>query len=422
MDYGSLLQIAKINRHFSALSIDIFRRKYSKREIIIEDYLYCKSPVIVQPADTGTIMSRILTSIGKKPKKRKHSHCIFDDYIKIHHLDDILTTLKHFGSIIKRLKIQYFYMEANEAEMMAQYMDKYTSDSLIDIEFDSYYQFLLRYIKVPFKMAENVTFSKLSLSDIDDVALPMNQLFPSLRNLFLYSLENIDEAYINVHLPHLEHLTFDAEYLNYGFIDKEMDMIPLIKKNPQIKSINLINITPTFLEHVVGLLPNLKTLTLSLILDNIAEIHFENVTKFEAKESLMEPQNFLFSNLEELLMMCTDLQCDRWVTFVEKHRGLKQIQVQSSTLTDEQFKNLTNLTELEEVTILLTDYRFIGVEAISGFIESHDKLKRFELNSCRKIDKEALLVKFGMEWSIRDYDECLVFERNERGGSGIVIT
>lgn len=406
LDYPSLLQIAEINEYFSILATDVFRRKYSTRNITLADFSKCKNLAKVQP-DIGLI-SAILTSIGKNPKKWEHSHCVFNDHIEIYQVEETLMTLKHFGHVIQQLNILYFNMEENDAKIIAEYIDKYCTKTLIHIGFASHYQSIFQYLNVPFQMVENVSFQN-SISYIKNEALPMNDLFPVLRHLTLCSFESaaIDNFYIVSHLPHLEHLTFDAKH-SYSHFE---EIVQLIKKNPQIQSIDLKDITPRFLGSIASLLPNLKMLALLARFDNIDEIHFENVTKFEATRSLMAPENISFSNLDELWIKCDENQCDKWRVFVEKYRNLRRLHVRSSSISNDQFERLTNLPNLEDVSVFLLDEHLIGIETVVKFMESHGKLKSFQLNSCKEIDKEILYGKFQREWKIIDYEQCLSFER-----------
>lgn len=404
LDFPSLLRAVEINEHFSTLALDVFRRKHSKSDIILQNFSLEESlPKFNADAD---IISTMLTSIGKNPNNLDHLNSSTNGRIEIQNMDETLATLTYFGHVISHLKFQYLYMNDNEAKTIAQYIGTYCAKSLIDIEFDSHYQPILRYLQVPFKMAKNITF-KSSVSNLIDTALPMNQLFPALKHLKLNGFEEIDNNYIVTHLPQLMHLTFNAEF-SYGNFK---NVVQMIEMNPQIESIDLINITPKFLGRIVGVLPNLKTLTLWTRFDNIDETHFDSVTKFDAKKTLKIPQNFTFSHLEELSMKCDDEQCDDWVIFSEKHRNLRRLHVKSATITDEQFENLTDLPDLEEVSVFLLDGHFIAIESLEKFMNGHSKLNSFHLNSCKKIDKENLYVKFERKWTIMDYQQCLTFER-----------
>lgn len=407
LDFDGLVKIAQINIHFSILAANVFRQKYSKIKIIFEDIEYCDKPSTWEQ-ETG-IFSTILNTIRMKQKPIDHSYCDFDDYFEIHQYDVMLNVLKYFGHVISKLNINYLDLKDDEAKTIAKYIDKYSSNYLTAIEFNSHNQNVPKYLTNPLKNVENVSMI-VSLVERIEGSLPINELFPALRYLTLGNFGYIDESIV-LNFPHLEHLNLFGDFLSFGIIDGDINIIEMIKKNAQIQSIELNNIKPKFLKTIINLMPNLKVLILSRLRNENMEIRSESITNLQIIEDVKEPENLILPNLKDLWINYQPEEIDSWIKFMEKHNSLERFHLQSIYFIDELFERLTYLLDVREMSVAILEENFLDTTTIINFITSHRNLQKFSLNMCSERNKQILKSKFEHEWIVTDFQKCLVFRR-----------
>lgn len=398
LNFESLLNIAQANKEFAISAVNVFRRKFSDKMIVIE----CHEDNLPKQ-NTGWSFNIWDTFHGTKTVQ-KISYFISEDQLKIQDYKMILNTLRIFGGEIKRLKIVYNGVDVIKSKVITWAINKYCADSLIELKLDECFDSVLNYMLKPFKKVKNIIFLKSFRGMSSYKALPMNELFPQVQHLSLF-LTTFSSHYPICYLPQLQHLNLhiSSEYEN--------NTVNFIQINPHIRSIDLRSPTSKILDSVNRVLLNLENITISLYTAEDNTMHFDSVTKFKAEDSVFYPGNVTFSQLHELSMNCYGEKCDRWIDFLKKHRNISRFHIDHSNMNDDQFNRITDLPNLIEMTISHLQGEPFQIETIVRFLEDHDKIIKFNLGSCRQSEKEILRGKFEEHWTITDYHKCLTFKR-----------
>lgn len=398
LNFESLLNLAQTNKDFANLAANVFRRKFSNKTIVIE----CDEDNI--PGHSTEWSFKLWDTLYGTKTITKFTHLFSDDQIKIHDYKMILNTLQIFGSKIQRLKMIYSGLDFLKSKIITRSINKYCADSLIELELDECFDNVLNYMPKPFKKVKNIIFGKSFREMSPYEALPMNELFPQIQHLSLI-LTTFDSQYPICYLPHLQHLNLhiSSEYEN--------NTMNFIQMNPHIRSIDLRSPTSKILNSVNQVLLNLENFTISLYTSEDNTIHFDSVTKFKAEDSVFYPENISFSHLYELSMNCYGEKCNHWINFLRNHQNITRFHIDHSNMNDDQFKRITNLPNLIEMTISHLQGEPFQIETIIRFLENNDKIMKFNLGSCRQSDKNILRGKFEDQWIIIDYFKCLTFER-----------
>lgn len=413
LDFGDLLSMAQINGKFSTLAANVFRRKYSQLELVVG--IVFEYPDKMNELLNGTgakidvnIIKRINSDLlhlrNEKPK-------ISDDknYIHVNDYGSILKTFMHFGHEIKKLLIQYQANSSWQTEWFGYLINAYSSESLTDID-SGVFEELFKHTTKPLIKVENVRFSG-NIAELPPSTIGFCDLFPAVRRLLLASLSDRDFAYINCHMPHLEHVYLER------FHDSEA--VPdFIAKNPQIRSIELSGNAPKFLQEMNTLLPQLETLKLERFSLHNGRIQFENVNTFDAGSgSLTSPANLHFPRLQRFRTGDVSKRFAEYLIFLNQHKRLSQLHFDGLYMDDSQFQRLTeNLNDLTEVTLEYESHphgiQQLSRNAIAAFLRSHDKVKRLNVINFPAEWKDELQEQLKHVWNTKTIDnDRLSFER-----------
>lgn len=421
MDFASLLSIAQVGKSYSILAADVFRWKFSMKTVILNDdsWLDVRNADDSDYEDSGlvesfglSIISKTLEIFGLIPKSIEVPQFIFGDTILITKLKMGLTIFKHFGNDIKKLRLFYNYLNSEDSKALSKHINKYCGKSLEEFEINHCSANTLEVMLEPFERVKNVTFG-YQLGRMGISTLPLNQLFPQLRRLSLNYIMDLNERYINCHLPHLEHL-----YVHVGVAKSfhgahviENKLETLIKRNPQIQSLTARSISPRFFKTINKFLPNLEYLAIYSFFFENERFHFDKVKKFTMKSSFGSQDNITFSHLEELSINCFD-DCDDWFEFLGKHQTLTQFHIEHSTISDQTFEFLAmNLENLLEMSISLIHSTFMAPDTIINFLVNHRKIEKFTLGTCKESDMKIFVEHLGNGWNIEKHGKEVVFLR-----------
>lgn len=88
--------------------------------------------------------------------------------------------LRIFGKVIPKLKLKLKNVDSIESIAIIHHVDKYCTDSLIEIELNVDESNALHHFSKPFKNIEHVTLEG-PLPSIKRPTIPINQLFPAGR-------------------------------------------------------------------------------------------------------------------------------------------------------------------------------------------------------------------------------------------------
>lgn len=416
LDFTSLLNVAQTNGLFSILATDVFNRKFSNYKIVLKIGL----PPI-EPIESSDDMHDIILGISSdlveffdpfyvKEDDDRPLVAVSNKQIEILNFDLSLTVLKYFGRVIRNLEVDYSSMDMDRTKKINQAINKYCSNMLIQFDLQHCNENSMEKWTGPFVNVENVSIGS-QLTKSTNESLPLDQLFPNIKNLYFDFLSELDESYTDCYMSHLEHLSIGIAKRSSEKNEPKFEN--LIKRNPHIFSIALDNISSKFLSIVNELLPNLQDLTLWTFEINRRSIHFENVKIFETQIGLYSsPVNITFSKLEELRMSLYIDGHHEWIDFFRNHSNLKRLHIKEilQNRMPLPFEELmAELPHLEEMSMRYKPNE--NVESIIVFLNNHKKLVKFELIECSDADKAILRNKCEHEWSIHNYRGGLSFQR-----------
>lgn len=379
MDFFSMLNLAQTNRFFRSLADITFRRKCRSKQFII---------------------------IHDEKSKKNSSDC--DDRVEI--VNDFSTTLnalKMFGHHMRRLSMVIPDTNSKKAQVITKYVNKYCSDSLTEFDLTTSDGSALHYMPKSFKNVEKVSF-RLNIPSQGTETPLMNATFPAMRSLHLYfSTQFINNYYLCCYFPHLEEL---YEHQNYSPV-----IARVIRINPHIKSFTVRNLDNAYMRYVLDDLPNLQNLTLTGDFEmHRNEIVSESVTTFTLEDSLSHGlERVHFPNLQELHIHFREGIYEMWTKFFRNHKNLSRLHLQYSEMNDVHFQGIsTILTDLTEVSVTHLRGDMIGINTFIRFIQSHDKLMKFDVNLCTEKDKKTIRQELGNKWSYIENGERFSIQRH----------
>lgn len=419
LDLYSLLNAAHTNQQLSFFAADTFRRKFGDKTVVIgsltcPDHYYDDSDDDSSLEGIGfEILSKVFNIFDwKSPEATIIPEMVYGDIIEVKDVELSLKLLKIFGIAIRKLRIYYRYLNSNQSMVVSQFINQFCAESLVHFEVSHCNGNTLNRMTRPFEKLESAYFAH-QLDKMESSQFSFDKLFPNLRRLSLGFVKDLNERYIDCHLPNLKHF-----HLHMGFgetsqksrtLEKKFERF--IRKNPQIESIFLRNLSYQFLSILNVLLPNLKSLFLHTLYFESQMIRFDKLTKLTIRNCLGSPENILFSNLREFSMNC-DENCKTWITFFGKHSNLRRLDIVKSNINDETLRNVTKrLTFLQEMSLCLSNGRFIRAETIVELMETHEHLRNFSITPCKMSDEHIFRSKLGSHWKIISNGELLCFER-----------
>lgn len=375
--FDDLLHLAQINEKFSPLAADVYRRKYSHLPLKIE-----------YRADFEFIVHH-------------KDEILLGDY------NSIMSTMKYFGHVIKSMKFGIDHEPKDWKDRIGNLISMYLSETPVDITFERKAYTLLDSITNPLVNVETVRF-KPNFNEFETPIPRFGDIFPSVRRLYLNHLNEKDVDKFDIHMPHLQHISF-------GRFRKETRFPGVISKNPQIRSISLDEAKLEFLQKTNSLLLQLETLRLEHFKLESESIQFENVKTFEIAYG-HTLANLHFPLLRTLYT--EDVLFAEQLTFLNEHNKLNRLHLKYTQMVDLQFHQLTaNLNDLEEVTLefrSLWTPQAVSTNAIIEFLERHEYVKQFSVlhfpERCIAELQERMLSKES-EWNTMILDDGLSIQR-----------
>lgn len=115
-----------------------------------------------------------------------------------------LKTLEHCGPIIRRLTFRSISLDKNETIQVAQFINKFGSDSLTYLSLRNTHEYTLEQFTVPFSNVEELTLEITKHGS--ENKYPLNQLFPKLRQLNMYLHYNASYDIFFCEFSQLDHI------------------------------------------------------------------------------------------------------------------------------------------------------------------------------------------------------------------------
>lgn len=383
-----LISVAAINEHFQHLAADVFRRKYAEKTI---DFCLPLS------------------------QQKKDLMFVLDKKLQIEDFNLMLSILIYFGHTIKDLAISYENFETDQTNQINKYMNTFCLESLTQLLLKNCKLNTLNVIRKPFKNVENVTFIG-GFEKLTHIDLTLNEMFPNLRRLDLANVKVADPEFINRKFPNLEHFTVSFD----GFAEQHIEKF--VKKNPQIRGLQLMNSSYTFLKFLSENSKQLDQLELILTTKNRVnyfggDIHFKNVKNLMIKTDHQDyPEKLVFDQLEELRIDCFNQLNDEWINFIVKNQRLRYLCLPFCTLDDQQILKLAkHLPDLVELSTSLTPNTHI--ETIVRFVQHCKQLKKlilftFFTSLFSENDSNELHLRLKPEWDMISSNVGIILKRN----------
>lgn len=413
LDLESLRNLAQTNDHFLHLASDVFKRRISKKNILIY-----ASNVENDFFDTSELIAVDLQHFWVHwMKVSLEGIWDADDSIEIRELGAIVNVMKYFGDAIQRLTIRTeFAINDGVFENIGEMISKHCSESLVELKVWYFSEKVLKHIKKPFRAVESVSLHYFSNEDISDY-LAMDELFPQMKRLSLALGTIMNNEYIVRHYPHVNSLKIKTNAKRHSdFTQFENDLKKLIEMNAQIRNLDLDSVPSALVGHASKHFTNLDSLSLaesSLHFRNAERIHFYNVTKFSAKD---DPAHISFDHLQELHVDC-EYCSDEWIDFMAKHPNLQQVHILVMELDADTFKMFTkhvpNVRELSISSHLKRQW--IDANILIDFLNKHNKLQKFSMRGVEMQANESIVgishENLDQKWIVTGDKQGVFFER-----------
>lgn len=272
LNLKDLINLAKAIPRSALVANDIFRKNYKDYNVDI----HCANPA-------GSPIKEISSS------KR----------IQLFNFGQVVDILKMFGLHIQRLEIKTSKIISENSAIINEYVNEYAS-SLTHLDLETIKEDTFEQFTSPFNEVKELAFTTFT-KRLRTGPFTLSQLFPKLRRLALLLYMGTNYTFINTEIPHLEHLRILAT----GEAWNQRDQIEgLIRKNPQIRSIEIQSLPVDYTKQINAYLPYLESLTLPDIkVDEV--IHFQHVKHFtfsynlvlDGIDGLLGIGNVFFSNV-----------------------------------------------------------------------------------------------------------------------------
>lgn len=297
----------------------------------------------------------------------------------------ILKVLKHFGCVIQRLYVESRLISHSIVETINinQYINKYTSASLVHLDLNEIDYEIIDQFTVPFRNVESLNFTVLiDMRTISTRNITLNDLFPKLKKLKMELWADIDYSFIVCELPQLQHLTLHI----YNW-KRQHQFDSLIRKNPQIGSIDVRYSPLDYIKFISEQLPNVENLTLFEV--NISgndTVQIENVKYFsytfpDALDDTYSFEKFSFPHLNSLKLQNDYNNFAQFVSrcdeFFRKHSNIIKLHYVIYLPCDNLLALELTLPNLVEIVFECTYYT--DADKVIEFLGKHEKLRKFEM-------------------------------------------
>lgn len=371
-----LLHLAEINDGLNSIASDVFRRKYRNYEIEV-----------------------LRLANGDDVEERFHLYAINHKQIEITDYHMALKVFEHFGRAIRKLSISA-NMCKHHSIVIDQMINRYCSESITHLDLGFIEENTLQQFTAPFKAVESFTcyiYKEIQPAKI----LPFDKLFPKISHLKLTLSADIEYTFIDCELPHLQHLDVNLDYDRANKRGKQIE--GLLRKNKQIKSIEIRDFPTDYIKEIKYYLPNLENLTLNEFDIRNETIQLENVKHLKLRTSHPKSIDKLsISSLESLDFMYKEELFGEWVSFFRNHSFLGILHITTCNyLNVEHFMELmAEVSHLVEMKLKTIGY--FSAETIVKIIRNFKQLMTFELSLLiyGQCDFNILQKQFENEWII----------------------
>lgn len=318
----------------------------------------------------------------------------FDDESKIIHILEKTSAkiLRYFGYAIENVRIQYL------STVIVEYLNKYTIDSLKKLTLMSIKKDAFVHLTKPFEKLEELSIH----NKIADEHRPFNEIFPNIRKFSFRIYSKVDINFLLCEFLRLERfeIYYPFEAGNEELLEK------FVRKNPQLQSLVINQLTPNMCSIINKHAPHLTNLTISTSDLSIKKNTIvEHVQHFRISRHnsgyVSEPLNKLtFLRLQSLSVVFLQISSVALKEFCKRHKNVSQITdltlegvYENQERLYELIRELPSLTEITLQHANIVNYRVIPgtIHAILERCENLTKLNLFafhfgenESNNLRK--------------------------------------
>lgn len=390
LDIKDLINMAQISEEYTHIATSVYRRKYSEHEIRMGETEYDRVERL-KPSPIDIIIS--------------------SNYIKIKDLKLASNFMKFFGNKIQKLVMYNYPKLPSDWAILNRIVNKYGAESLTKLKMSRFSKEIWSQFSQPFK---NIKTMDIDIEGNTD-GMKLNWMCPKLKSLNIIFIREANYDFIDCELPHLEHL--HISFHNVLIWNRKEEIIGLIKKNPQIRSMDIVPTIPELAQVVNELLPRLESITLRFDDQGNQPLHFENVKHCAVSSNYdyVTVTNLSFSHLESLEIQYPSMKLEKYIEFIGRHRNLKRLRVNRSMRDGIDLNELTaELSNLEEM--IVTFYSGINIEKITTFIGNHPTLMKFQfpVQEISESNREILCQRFKSDWHIKSIfgkRDAFLFER-----------
>lgn len=380
LQMDNLYSLSKTNKYFSNFVDDILRQKYLKKMVIFRSlFAYSTSPTFdFDETDKG---------------------------VEVRYAKTAIKMLKKFGHSIRNLKIQNIVRNEFHAQIdikeVYNLIEEHCSETLSELHLEWMKENFFANITIPFKNVKSVSLLG-EIGGLGNDQLNFQQMFPSLRRLRLNDVRNQNITTLETEFPHLDHLhVYIQKYDQYGYLAESVTM-GLIRNNPHIRSIVLINSGANMLHFVSNELLNLEKLTISNYKQtspHTFQFHFEHVKSFKIDNCHDQnmPSNITFGDkLEEFeLEACKDKHID----FIIRNRNLKKIHIDASFGLENNDIQLLASANLNVVDMYITSEWGVEGKNLIDLVENCKQLKQLHV----KLFMSHTIFMDNLVWGVRSH-------------------
>lgn len=327
--------------------------------------------------------------------------------------ETILSSLKMFGHLITKLKLSYKYFTDEQRETVNQYLNKYITESLIEIELKFFKKCDLFRLAAQLKSVEIVRLSDGNVSS----HMNLSEIFTAVRTLDLTFVYRVPSTSFEFNFPHLEKI-----HMEYSMETDSETFERRLRLNPQLKHISMWNSGWEGLRLMSKLLPNLENIHLQRIKAEPPfqgdDIHLEHLKVFSSAaytsftvDMLQTP--IIFGNLEEISCYADSNRCFDMIIQNKNLRKIYSIEFNANEMQ----RIAGELPNLEEFTADHSIDDDLIIDKVVRFMETNRNLRKATFWDSNE-NNDAVIARLH-NWSNWSYTvekrmfHYVVFSRNE---------
>lgn len=388
LDLESVINMVEANSEFTSLGITRYQRMYGNKVKLLNgfqnDEKFLEYVSYYMPRPTPTLN-------------------MFDSEL-------ILKLFKYLAPAIQDVEFSAGKNGMNQSNTIGQYINKYGSKYITKLDLYPVDDNTFEQFTVPFEHV-NELFIKMTpyLREFKLPVMAFNQLFPNVRKLYLIlQSTTANYSFFDCELPQFDELKISIS----NDVSQATDIIErLLSKNQQIRIIISLDFSKDLIKMVHTFLPNIECLMLDSFDTENDTFHFDHVKTFRVNRASSDSIGKIsFSHLESINIRCETRDINNWIDFFNRHPNVSRLTLRN----DYHDIPLLQLTAgLHNLTDVVLDCDNITVKEVTQFIESHEKLRRFEYTIFFfKTEYETTLRnRFENEWNITRHRTRLLFEK-----------